>query len=118
MLHPLPDHHIGRVKRSDDGMGMHIVYKREAIASNEDFCGIDNTITSEELIEDEAGVFEDVFVVGQRLEMPAPLVVGFRIFANEALLRSNWLFSRMNNSGATSTANTAMMHRTNSSSTR
>uniref|UniRef100_A0A914CK41 Peptidase M12B domain-containing protein n=1 Tax=Acrobeloides nanus TaxID=290746 RepID=A0A914CK41_9BILA len=87
VLHPIPDHHIGRVKRSDDGMGMHIVYKREAIATNDDFCGIDNTITSEELIEDEAGVFEDVFVVGQRLELPAPLVVELALFTDEQLWR-------------------------------
>jgi hypothetical protein len=47
---------------------MHIVYKRDSIApKDQDFCGLDNTITSEEMLENEAGVMEDVFVSGQRL---------------------------------------------------
>lgn len=62
-----------RMKRSADGTGLHVIYKRQA--EQEDFCGIDNTITSEELDEDEAGVTEDVYVVGRRLVQESDLIV-------------------------------------------
>lgn len=70
---------MARLKRSankaenEAESGLHVIYKREA--EKEDFCGIENTITSEELVEDEAGVVEDVFVVGQRLAQESDLVV-------------------------------------------
>jgi hypothetical protein len=64
VVHPIPEHHALRLRRSTDGrQGMHIVYKRDALVSpKEEFCGIENTITTQDLIEDEAGVHEDPFV--------------------------------------------------------
>lgn len=75
VIHPIPDRHMLRVKRSDNNgnLGMHIIYKKET--SSKDFCGIESTITTEELTEDEAGVVDDVFVVGQRLVQESDLVV-------------------------------------------
>ena len=60
--------------------GVHIVYKRELKLDQKDkddgeFCGLDNEITEEDLVEDESGVFEDVFVTGQRLQQISDLVV-------------------------------------------
>lgn len=77
VIHPIPDRHMSRVKRSnnDEDLGMHIIYKRDT--PPEDFCGIESTITTEELAEDEAGVVDDVFVVGQRLVQESDLVVSF-----------------------------------------
>ncbi|KAI6173773.1 CRE-ADT-2 protein [Aphelenchoides besseyi] len=89
VLHPVPERHQARMKRSADGVGLHIVYKRNSIAPAEaDFCGIENTITSEEMLEDEAGVNEDVFVTGQRLvQNGEELVVELAIFVDELLWR-------------------------------
>lgn len=68
VLHPIPEHHQNRLKRSANGMGLHIIYKRDAIAPpGQDFCGLENTLTSEEMLENESGVMEDVYVTGQRL---------------------------------------------------
>uniref|UniRef100_A0AC35F0Q0 Peptidase M12B domain-containing protein n=1 Tax=Panagrolaimus sp. PS1159 TaxID=55785 RepID=A0AC35F0Q0_9BILA len=83
VIHPIPEKHMGRVKRSSDGTPAHIIYKREAIV--DDFCGLDNTITSEELLEDEAGIHEDVYVIGQRLAREDELVVELAIFVDELL---------------------------------
>lgn len=79
---------MGRAKRSTDGTPAHIIYKRETVVN--DFCGIENTITSEELLEDEAGLHEDVFVVGQRLAREDELIVSFKlIFPWRYLFRLN-----------------------------
>ncbi|KAI1707981.1 thrombospondin type 1 domain-containing protein [Ditylenchus destructor] len=89
VIHPVPERHMARIKRStseeENDTGLHIIYKREA--QQEDFCGIENTITSDELVEDEAGVVEDVFVVGQRLTQESELVVELAIFVDEFLWR-------------------------------
>lgn len=65
--------------------GLHIVYKRELKLDPKDkddgeFCGLDNQITEEDLVEDESGVFEDVFVTGQRLQQISDLVVWLDFF--------------------------------------
>lgn len=74
MLHPIPDRHIGRVKRSADGMGVHVVYKREMPKT--EFCGVDEYISEEDLLIKESAVNEDVFVMGNRMEQSGQLVVG------------------------------------------
>lgn len=88
-MHPIPEHHQNRLKRSADGTGLHIVYKRNSIApADQDFCGLDNTITSEEMLENESGVMEDVFVTGQRLVQDGQrLQVELAIFVDETLWR-------------------------------
>lgn len=88
-MHPIPEHHQNRLKRSADGIGMHIIYKRDLIAStDQDFCGLENTITSEEMIENESGVGEDVFVTGQQLVQDGQrLQVELAIFVDETLWR-------------------------------
>jgi hypothetical protein len=58
---------MGRVRRSPQGQLAHVLYRREALVvngeagsggGNDEFCGIENTISSEELLENEAGVHE------------------------------------------------------------
>ncbi|KAK0406788.1 hypothetical protein QR680_018807 [Steinernema hermaphroditum] len=85
VIHPMPDRHVGRFKRSASGHGLHVLYKREAPPT--DFCGLDSTISSEELIDDESSVNEDVFVVGQRLSQQGDLIVELAIFVDELLWR-------------------------------
>lgn len=73
---------MSRAKRSlnldnNEDIGLHVLYKRDAIAPQENFCGIESSITNEQLSEDEAGVVDDVFVVGQRLVQESDLVVCF-----------------------------------------
>ncbi|CAD5234271.1 unnamed protein product [Bursaphelenchus xylophilus] len=86
VIHPIPEKHMNRIKRSADGMGLHVIYKRSV--SNDEFCGLDNTITSEELLDDEAGINEDVFVTGERLVQGGQeLVVELAIFVDELLWR-------------------------------
>uniref|UniRef100_A0A915EIJ7 Peptidase M12B domain-containing protein n=1 Tax=Ditylenchus dipsaci TaxID=166011 RepID=A0A915EIJ7_9BILA len=87
VIHPMPEKHMARVRRSAHGIGLHVIYKREVQQQEQDFCGIESTITSEELLEDEAGVVEDVFVVGQRLVQESDLVVELAIFVDEFLWR-------------------------------
>lgn len=100
MIHPIPDRHIRRVRRSVDQHsnttqtlpGLHVLYKRSALGPNsvqEEFCGIDSTITSDDLSEDEAGVVDDVFVVGQRLVQESDLVVSFFFFFEFLVLMRN-----------------------------
>lgn len=71
MIDPIKD------RRSSDGQGLHVLYKRKTMAEEEEFCGIENTISSEEMVEIEAGVHEDMFVVGQRLSQEGDLVVSW-----------------------------------------
>uniref|UniRef100_A0A0N4Z613 Peptidase M12B domain-containing protein n=1 Tax=Parastrongyloides trichosuri TaxID=131310 RepID=A0A0N4Z613_PARTI len=84
VIHPIPESHHNRVKRSDDGMPLHVIYKRESPQEN-DFCGLDNTITTEDLIEDEAGIHEDAFVIGQQLSQESNLVVEIGVFVDQLL---------------------------------
>ena len=56
-------------------------------SGDNEFCGIENTISSEELLENEAGVHEDVFVVGQKLAQESDLVVELGVFVDEQLWR-------------------------------
>ncbi|PAV62373.1 hypothetical protein WR25_23881 [Diploscapter pachys] len=91
VIHPFPDRHAHRSKRSTEN-GLHIVYKRELKLDPKDkddgeFCGLDNQITEEDLVEDESGVFEDVFVTGQRLQQISDLVVELAVFVDEELWR-------------------------------
>jgi hypothetical protein len=87
VIHPIPDEHQNRVKRSADGIGLHVIYKRQT--EQQDFCGIENTITSEELEEDEAGVNEDVYVVGQRLTQESELIVSDNPMSQSTLFGMN-----------------------------
>lgn len=50
-----------------------MIYKRNVL--NEEFCGLDNEITSEELEENEAGIIQDDISVGQNLLKESELVV-------------------------------------------
>ncbi|KAI3413714.1 hypothetical protein GPALN_011197 [Globodera pallida] len=88
VLHPIPAHHMARVRRStgDRTKALHVLYRREA-KSGEDFCGIENTISSEELVENEAGVHEDAFVAGQKLMREGDLLVELAVFVDEQLWR-------------------------------
>uniref|UniRef100_A0A914HD48 Peptidase M12B domain-containing protein n=1 Tax=Globodera rostochiensis TaxID=31243 RepID=A0A914HD48_GLORO len=88
VLHPIPAHHMARVRRStgDRTKALHVLYRREA-KSAEDFCGIENTISSEELVENEAGVHEDAFVAGQKLMREGDLLVELAVFVDEQLWR-------------------------------
>lgn len=88
MLHPIPERHRHRVRRAADGggLGLHVLYKRSLEA--DDFCGIDSTVSSAELLEDEAGVNEDVFVTGERLVQGGQeLIVELAVFVDELLWR-------------------------------
>lgn len=89
---------------------LHVLYKREAEVKGEDFCGIDNTISSEELMDSEAGVHEDVFVVGQRLSQEGDLVVGGQIdkMIKNKSKRPNWQCLWTSSCGGTSPPNTAL----------
>lgn len=84
---------MGRVRRSTTGEHAHVLYKRESLVNGSaasganEFCGIENTISSEELLENEAGVHEDVFVVGQKLAQESDLVVELAVFVDEQLWR-------------------------------
>uniref|UniRef100_A0A1I7VWI4 Pep_M12B_propep domain-containing protein n=1 Tax=Loa loa TaxID=7209 RepID=A0A1I7VWI4_LOALO len=76
ILHPLPDRHAHRFdqdNRNDLDSGLHVIYKREV--AQKEFCGLESTITSTELAEDENEVSEDVFAVGQRLSAEGELIV-------------------------------------------
>ncbi|CEF70374.1 Stall [Strongyloides ratti] len=84
VIHPIPENHHNRVKRSNDGTPLHVIYKRN-IPPETDFCGIDNTITTDDLIEDEAGIHEDVFVIGQQLSQESNLVVEIGVFVDQLL---------------------------------
>uniref|UniRef100_A0A7E4UU34 Peptidase M12B domain-containing protein n=1 Tax=Panagrellus redivivus TaxID=6233 RepID=A0A7E4UU34_PANRE len=83
VIHPIPEKHMGRAKRAADGTPAHIIYKRAAQV--DDFCGLDSTVTSEELLEDEAGIHEDVFVIGNRLAREDELIVELAIFVDQLL---------------------------------
>uniref|UniRef100_A0A914VWV6 Peptidase M12B propeptide domain-containing protein n=1 Tax=Plectus sambesii TaxID=2011161 RepID=A0A914VWV6_9BILA len=86
VLHPMPERHQQRFKRSGDSVGLHVLYKREvADAPEQEFCGIKSTITSQELEEDESAIHEDVFVVGERLTQESELVVELAIFIDSIL---------------------------------
>ncbi|KAL3120428.1 hypothetical protein niasHT_005749 [Heterodera trifolii] len=97
VLHPIPAHHFPRVRRStSDGAttatALHVLYRRDAVATvkngtGEDFCGIENTISSDEMAENEAGIHEDAFVVGQRLMREGELTVELAVFVDEQLWR-------------------------------
>uniref|UniRef100_A0A0N5BXF9 Peptidase M12B domain-containing protein n=1 Tax=Strongyloides papillosus TaxID=174720 RepID=A0A0N5BXF9_STREA len=84
VIHPIPENHHNRIKRSNDGTPLHVIYKRE-IPVETDFCGLDNTITTEDLIEDEAGIHEDVFVIGQQLSQESNLIVEIGVFVDQLL---------------------------------
>lgn len=62
-------------KVSGTDPGLHVLYKR-AVARQE-FCGLESTITSAELTEDENGVTEDVYATGQRLTEEGELIVSY-----------------------------------------
>ena len=55
--------------------GVHVVYKRESLTPEADFCGLDNVVSEESLFEDESAIFEDVFVTGQKLVEQSDLIV-------------------------------------------
>ncbi|EFO82211.1 CRE-ADT-2 protein [Caenorhabditis remanei] len=87
VIHPFPDHHAHRSKRATEN-GAHVVYKRETLAGEpKDFCGLDNVVTEESLVEDESAIFEDVFVTGQRLTQQSDLIVELAVFVDENLWR-------------------------------
>ncbi|GMT32401.1 hypothetical protein PFISCL1PPCAC_23698 [Pristionchus fissidentatus] len=85
VIHPFPDRH-GRSKRSTDN-GVHAVYKRAALVPTKDFCGIENVITEEQLVEDDNAIYEDVFVTGQKLTAQSDLIVELAVFVDEQLWR-------------------------------
>uniref|UniRef100_A0AC35TTE2 Peptidase M12B domain-containing protein n=1 Tax=Rhabditophanes sp. KR3021 TaxID=114890 RepID=A0AC35TTE2_9BILA len=84
IIHPIHENHQSRVKRSSDGTAMHVIFKRQ-VAEENDFCGIDTDVTTQELIEDEMGIHEDVFVSGQRLTQESELTMEIGIFADQIL---------------------------------
>ncbi|CAD6189170.1 unnamed protein product [Caenorhabditis auriculariae] len=88
VIHPFPERHAHRSRRSTEN-GIHVVYKRETIgdAVPNDFCGLDNVVTEEQLIEDDNAIFEDVFVSGQRLTQISDLIVELAVFVDENLWR-------------------------------
>ncbi|KAL6724198.1 hypothetical protein Aduo_019106 [Ancylostoma duodenale] len=88
VIHPFPDKHAHRSKRGiDTGNGVHVIFKREAVAPVVDFCGLDNVVTEDQLTEDDSAIFEDVFVTGQRLQQMSDLVVELAVFVDETLWR-------------------------------
>ncbi|CAJ0567407.1 unnamed protein product, partial [Mesorhabditis spiculigera] len=90
VIHPFPERHAHRSKREANALGVHIVYKRDAIApkaEENEFCGIDNVVTEEDLYEDETAIFEDVFVTGQQLVQESDLIVELAVFVDETLWR-------------------------------
>nr|CAD2134977.1 unnamed protein product [Meloidogyne enterolobii] len=89
VIHPLPQRHNARMRRSTDNLLTHVIYKRDTVEAKkeEEFCGIENTISSDELLDSEAGIHEDVFVVGQRMSQESELVVELAIFVDEELWR-------------------------------
>ncbi|EPB68452.1 reprolysin family zinc metalloprotease [Ancylostoma ceylanicum] len=88
VIHPFPDKHAHRTKRgTDTENGVHVIFKREAVAPIVDFCGLDNVVTEDQLTEDDSAIFEDVFVTGQRLQQMSDLVVELAVFVDETLWR-------------------------------
>lgn len=88
IIQPFPDRHAHRTKRTvTNGNGVHVMFKREALIADVDFCGLDNVVTEEQLNEDESAIFEDVFVTGQRLQQMSDLVVELAVFVDETLWR-------------------------------
>ncbi|CAG9534903.1 unnamed protein product [Cercopithifilaria johnstoni] len=86
VLHPLPDRHVYRFdqnNRNDTAPGLHVIYKREL--AQKEFCGLESTISSIELNQDENEVNEDVVTVGQRLNEEGKLTVELAIFVDELL---------------------------------
>lgn len=67
------DYSIKSYKNLDSDPGLHVIYKREV--TQKEFCGLESTITSSELSENENEVSEDVFAVGQRLSEEGKLIV-------------------------------------------
>ena len=65
MLHPIPYKHRARLRRSTNNYNLltHVLYKRDTVEGKkeEEFCGIENTITSDELLDNEAGIHEVFF---------------------------------------------------------
>uniref|UniRef100_A0A0M3JXW9 ADAMTS-like protease (inferred by orthology to a C. elegans protein) n=1 Tax=Anisakis simplex TaxID=6269 RepID=A0A0M3JXW9_ANISI len=89
VIHPVPDRHVHRFKRnkeSNSPHGLHVLYKRE-VKTEEDFCGIESVISSNELTEDESAVSEDIYTVGERLTQESDLIVELAIFVDELLWR-------------------------------
>nr|CAD2185932.1 unnamed protein product [Meloidogyne enterolobii] len=89
VIHPIPQRHNARMRRSTNNLLTHVIYKRDTVEAkkDEEFCGIENTISSDELLDSEAGIHEDVFVVGQRMSQESELVVELAIFVDEELWR-------------------------------
>lgn len=92
VLHPIPQRHKARMRRStnnENNLLTHVIYKRDTVEGkkDEEFCGIENTISSDELLDNEAGIHEDVFVVGQRMSQESDLIVELAIFVDEELWR-------------------------------
>lgn len=56
VIHSVPQH-LARRRKSNGLKGMHVLYKRDTMTEGkDDFCGIENTISTQDLVEDEAGV--------------------------------------------------------------
>ncbi|KAK6027853.1 hypothetical protein OSTOST_06112 [Ostertagia ostertagi] len=72
-------------KRGENGV--HVVFKREIASKGADFCGLDNIVTEDQLVEYDSAIFEDVFVTGQRLQQMSDLVVELAVFVDETLWR-------------------------------
>ncbi|VDM53470.1 unnamed protein product [Angiostrongylus costaricensis] len=88
IIHPFPDRHAHRSKRAaETENGIHVLFKREASLSVDDFCGLDNVVTEDQLLGDDSAIFEDVFVTGQRLQQMSDLVVELAVFVDETLWR-------------------------------
>lgn len=54
---------------------MHVIFKRHV--NQNDFCGLESTISANDLDSDENAINEDVFVIGQRFTAISDLVVSF-----------------------------------------
>lgn len=67
---------------TDSPHGLHVLYKREVV--EDDFCGIESLISSNELTEDENAISEDVYVIGQRLTQESDLIVSSISIVSEA----------------------------------